>query len=193
MSKSDEQYQSAKSSYDTAVQNYNDTLSKYTGNAGYKNSVSQAKETSNNLSAQQARGAAAQAQSAARSSGMSKAAAAAMGSQQAANAYQNSYANNFNNQQSSAYQAGNAAVGGANTNMQSAQNQIGISQSQDQAKWDRTWGAAGQALNAAGQIVGGVATISDERLKNYKLITEKYISKPDMSVRIKSLKWEPKK
>lgn len=167
MSKSSDNYADAKSSYDTAVNNYNNALSTYAGNAGYKNSVTQARESANNLSAQQARGAAAQAQSAARSAGMSKAAAAAMGAQQSANAYTNAYNNNFNTQQNAAYQAGSDYTAGKSNVMSAQQNQQNYGLQADQNKWNRTWGAIGSGINALGSAASLFA-LSDERLKDVK-------------------------
>lgn len=172
MSSTNNRYEDAAKKYETAV-------NQYTGNAGFQNSLQQAKQGAG-VEAVQAGN---RAQTQARSAGMSKAAAALMG----ANDTSNQYLNSFNNQQNNAMNMGNA-------NVQARNNQMSAGMTEGQNAYNRAWGNVGTVANMGGQVVGGIAkamTMSDERLKHYREVSSKVCKKPECS--IKSLKLEIKK
>src|SRR5574344_2036866 len=141
-----------------AQQGFNDASSKYTGNAGYQNSIEQASKGAG-VSAEGSRQQAAQA---ARNAGLNKMGAAALGASQGANAYGNS----FDNQQSQAASQGQAAVNAAQ------QNYNNIS-SERQNQYNRNWTTAGNIMSTVGSGVGLAMLASDERLKNYYNVSKK--------------------
>lgn len=136
----------------------NSASNKYTGNAGYQNSINQGK-----IGAQEAaKGAQAQSSTAARNSGMTKSQAAAMGSQQNAT----SYLNSFSDQQNRAYQAGmdNVSVQkGKLDNSTAAMNSFASTAAgQKQAEQNYGKDLLGAGLTAVGSAV---AAASDHNLK----------------------------
>src|SRR5574344_108785 len=133
----------------SAQNKYNDLLSKYTGNAGYQNSLEQAGKGA----AVESESAGAQAQSQARQAGMSKAQAAAMG----ANTASEQYGKSFTDQQAKAADQGNTAV----TNQQTEGNN----------RYNRAWGNFGAGANLVGSAIKTATTISDERAKNAVKLT----------------------
>ena len=160
----------------------NKASNKYTGNAGYQNSINQGK-----IGAQEAaKGAQAQSSTAARNSGMTKAQAAAMGSQQNAN----SYLNSFSDQQNKAYQAGmdNVSVqkgklDNSTASMNSFAGQYG-GQKQAQVKSQNELigagvTAAGSALaalsdhNLKEDIVDVSTSAASDKLANYRKVSKK--------------------
>src|SRR5574344_109235 len=141
-----------------AQQGFNDASSKYTGNAGYQNSIEQASKGAG-VSAEGSRQQAAQA---ARNAGLNKMGAAALGASQGANAYGNS----FDSQQSQAASQGQAAVNAAQ------QNYNNIS-SERQNQYNRNWTTAGNIMSTVGSGVGLAMLASDERLKNYYNVSKK--------------------
>lgn len=145
--------------YTSALEAYHKAQEQYAGNEGYRNALDTAKGTTSELTAQQAQGATASAQDAARKAGYTKAQAAAIGAGKGADTYINQYAGNLATQQSQAGSYGDKTLG-------AKQAETGMAQSQDEAEWNRGWGAAGNALSAAGEIGGAVGSIiSDERTK----------------------------
>ena len=170
----------------------NSASNKYTGNAGYKNSINQGK-----IGAQEAaKGAQAQSSTAARNSGMTKSQAAAMGSQQNAS----SYLNSFSDQQNRAYQAGmdNVSVqkGKLDNSTNSMNSFANAYAGQQQAQTNAQNNLIGAGLTAAGSAVSAlsdcnlkenVVDVSD-RLDNYKRLSKrvKYHGKNG----IKLLKYE---
>ena len=91
--------------------------------------------------------------------------------QQAANLGSQQY------QQSAALSAGNAAIGGAGT-------QLSAGQAEGQAEYDRTWGNWGNALGIGGSLL---KSFSDENLKHYRECSKKVTYKSPS--KIKSLKY----
>ena len=154
---------------DSAMNKYQQMADKYTGNAGYQNSINQASS-----------GAATAAESgrqsimnAARSTGASKASAAA----KAASATANNYLQNFNTQQQNAYKAGTDAVSSAGDISSQQQNLTQQKTNQRNTNRSFIYNTAGNIMNGTGnalsnsssgilQGIGTVASIfSDEKLK----------------------------
>lgn len=174
----------------------NSASNKYTGNAGYKNSINQGK-----IGAQEAaKGAQAQSSTAARNSGMTKSQAAAMGSQQNAS----SYLNSFSDQQNRAYQAGmdNVSVQkGKLDNSTAAMNSFAnTAAGQKQAQVNSRNNLIGAGVTAAGSALAAlsdhnlkedVVNVSSDKLDNYRKVSKKvkYHGKNG----IKLLKYEFKK
>lgn len=170
----------------------NSASDKYTGNAGFQNSINQGK-----IGAQEAaKGAQAQSSTAARNSGMTKSQAAAMGSQQNAS----SYLNSFSDQQNKAYQAGmdNVSVqkGKLDNSTASMNSFANAYAGQQQAQTNAQNNLIGAGLAATGSAVSAlsdcnlkenVVDVSD-RLDNYKRLSKrvKYHGKNG----IKLLKYE---
>lgn len=153
--------------YTSAMNNYNrlnsqleNQVNQYTGNAGYQNSLKQAALGAGNL----ASGMGAAIQNNARNAGMNKAQAAAMG----ANTMNSAYANQFNNQQTQASNAGQNAIAGTNqiagNNLQGAN----MESNEQQNRYSRAWNNVGNALSMAGSgIQAGVNMFSDETKKDF--------------------------
>ena len=146
--------------YTSALEAYHRAQEQYAGNEGYKNALDTARGTTSELTARQAQGATASAQDAARKAGYTKAQAAAIGAGRGADTYINQYASNLASQQGQASSFGDKALG-------AKQAEVNAGQAQDEAEWNRGWGAAGNALSAAGEIGGAIGGIvsSDERSK----------------------------
>lgn len=174
----------------------NSASNKYTGNAGYQNSINQGK-----IGAQEAaKGAQAQSSTAARNSGMTKSQAAAMGSQQNAS----SYLNSFSDQQNRAYQSGmdNVSVQkGKLDNSTAAMNSFAnTAAGQKQAQVNSRNNLIGAGVTAAGSALAAlsdhnlkedVVNVSSDKLDNYRKVSKKvkYHGKNG----IKLLKYEFKK
>ena len=140
-------------------------MNKYTGNAGYQNSLTQAGKGA----AVESESAGAQAQSQARQAGMSKAQAAAMG----ANNASEQYGKSFTDQQAKAADQGNTAVDAQSTNVSNASTEY-------QNKYNRAWGNVGNSAGIAGSLVGGIvrsAAACDENLKDYYKLSDRYSSR----------------
>lgn len=159
----DPEYNTQADYYKNLRGQYEGSLNKYTGNAGYQNSLEQGKVGANIASI----GAEQSAARTARTSGMSSAAASAMGGSQAAKGYYDA----FGQQQNAAYQAGLSNVQGYNQAMQNQQNLMQMQQKQKDAEYNRAWGNVGNSLGIAGSFI---SAMSDSTLKNYYKISEKY-------------------
>lgn len=217
--------------YETAAMAYQAAANKYSGAEGYNESLNAAQngvgitDTANakgmeqskeqtRLSNEEARKYArsqaeaaathtqGQATTAARSAGMNKAQAAMLGSQQNANAYQNAYANaynqqlglsnantqnsianysnNMNNQQATMANMGNANINAKGQYLAAAQ-QAG------QQEYENKWGNVGNTLGLIGSFI---KPFSDEKLKHYRECSKKVVvNSPN---KIKSLKYVAK-
>jgi len=149
---------STNSDYVTARDNYNSLLGKYTGNAGYENSLTEAAKGA----ATSSQAAGAQAQSQARQAGMTKAQAAAMG----ANNASEQYGKSFTDQQTAAQKSGESATEGAKETMSSEQ-------TEGNNKYNRAWGNVGGITNAVGAVGKGVVDIaSDKNMKTSRVISK---------------------
>ena len=159
----DPEYNTQAEYYKSLRGQYDDSLNKYTGNAGYQNSLEQGK-----IGAQTASVGAEQAAArTARTGGMSAASSSAMGSAQGAKGYYDA----FNQQQNAAYQSGLSNVQGYN---QAMSNQLGLMETQQKekdAEYNRAWGNVGNTLGIVGSFISAA---SDANLKNYYKISEKY-------------------
>jgi len=142
---------------------YEDSLSNYTGNTGYQNSLEQGRIGADLMS----QGTANKAAATAKSSGLSAASAARAGADSAANGYYDA----FGQQQGAAYQAGLANVQGYNQAMQNQGNLMQTQQKQKDAVYNRAWGNVGNSLGIVGSFI---SAMSDSTLKNYYKISEKY-------------------
>ena len=176
----------------------NSASDKYTGNAGYQNSINQGK-----IGAQEAaKGAQAQSSTAARNSGMTRSQAAAMGSQQNAA----SYLNSLSDQQNKAYQAGmdNVSVqkGKLDNSAASMNSFANAYAGQQQAQTNAQNNLIGAGLTAAGSAVAALSdhnlkedvvdvSTNNDKLDNYRKVSKKvkYHGKNG----IKLLKYELKK
>lgn len=147
---------STNSDFESAQSKYNDLMNKYTGNAGYQNSLTQAGKGA----AVESESAGAQAQSQARQAGMSKAQAAAMG----ANNASEQYGKSFTDQQAKAADQGNNAV----TNQGTA---VTNEQTEGNNRYNKAWGNVGAGANLIGSAIKTATTISDERAKNAVKLT----------------------
>ena len=159
----DPEYNTQANYYKNLRGQYDDSLNRYTGNAGYQNSVNQASYGANLAS----QGATRKAASMASTAGLTKSAAAARGAEAASQGYYDA----FGQQQGAAYQSGLSNVQGYNQEMQ---NQIGLMQTQQKqkdAEYNRAWGNLGNGLGIAGSFI---SAMSDATLKNYYKISEKY-------------------
>lgn len=159
----------------------NSAANKYTGNAGYQNSINQGK-----IGAQEvAKGAQAQSTTAARNAGMTRSQAAAMGSQQNAAAY----LNGFSDQQNKAYQAGmdNVSVqkGKYDNSMNAMNSFAGQYAGQKQAQVKSGNELIGAGVTAAGSALAAlsdhnlkkdvidVSSTSADKLNNYRKVSKK--------------------
>ena len=161
MSSADPEYNAQAAYYKNLRGQYEDSLSNYTGNAGYQNSVNQATYGANLAS----QGAARKASSMASTAGLTKSAAAARGAEAASQGYYNA----FGQQQNAAYQSGLANVQGYNQAMQNQGNLMQMQQQQKDAEYNRAWGNVGNSLGIAGSFI---SAMSDANLKNYYKISE---------------------
>lgn len=182
-SDSSKEYKQGMNQYNNALSNQQSSVNQYTGNAGYKNALEQAKQGA----AMTAGLAGQQAQQAARNAGMSKAQAAMLGANQAASAY----GNNFNTQQNMASNAGNQNVYGTQGLTSATQF---IPQSAMQEK-NNQYNRATQNLATIGQVAGNIGSalvgLSDERMKEIvDDATERYGSLSKMIEGIDSYKFE---
>jgi hypothetical protein len=132
-------------------------VNKYTGNAGYQNSLEQATKGAQ----VQANANVAQQKNALRNAGQSNAGAAILASQNVANQYNNA----FNNQQSQAANMGQNAV---NSKFQLEQQQ-----------YQNNWNNVGQGLQLAGTAAQTIGMLSDENCKDKINLTkaDEYIKK----------------
>lgn len=162
-SSTNNQWESAYSNYNKLQNRANSLSDKYSGNAGYENSLTQAAKGAN-VEAQQAGN---NAMSSARAAGLSKSAAATLGAQQTANAYGNS----FTGQQEKAATQGQNAVSNANTSVSNQNNAMTAAQNEGNNRYNRSWGNVGFWTGTIGSI------LSDERMKSYKKITDSYFNK----------------
>ena len=156
-SSTNNQWESAYSNYNKLQNRANSLSDKYSGNAGYENSLTQAAKGAN-VEAQQAGN---NAMSSARAAGLSKSAAATLGAQQTANAYGNSFAN----QQAQAASQGQNAVNNANQSVSNQAGAMNSSQTEGNNRYNRSWGNVGFWTGTVGSL------LSDERLKSYKKIS----------------------
>lgn len=159
----DPEYNTQANYYKNLRGQYENSLNKYTGNAGYQNSIEQGKIGANIASI----GAEQSAARTARTGGMSAASASAMGGSQAAKGYYGA----FGQQQGAAYQAGLSNVQGYNQEMQNQINLMQTQQKQKEGEYNRAWGNVGNSLGIAGSFM---SAMSDATLKNYYKISEKY-------------------
>lgn len=139
------------SNYDSSRKKYQQNIDQYTGNEGYKNSLTQAGEgaqiAANNIFAQQ--------KNALRNAGQTNSGAAIL----AANNVANQYANQLANQQSMAANMGNQAV--------SAQEQnASLNLQGDQQRYQNNWNNVGQSLQLAGTAAQTIGMLSDENCKD---------------------------
>ena len=86
-----------KKRYNTAVENYNNLLDKYTGQTGFENLNKMVEDRATKLAQSAGSIAGNQAQTQARNAGMSKAMSAMLAAQQGSNAVQNQYGNLYGN------------------------------------------------------------------------------------------------
>ena len=154
MSSTNSGYQSAYSQYQQAMQDYKETASKNTGEAGYRKSVQMGSQGANTV----AGGAQQQAQNAYRNAGMSKAQAANLGAGQGSQAYQQNFSNQ---QQQGANQLANEVTAKGNSANQ-ASTAAQMQQQEGQNRYNRAWGNLGNTMGIVGSLVGAA---SDERLK----------------------------
>ena len=159
---------SSESEYDKAKRKYEEAIQQYTGEAGYKAALNTAIGATKNLSNIAAQGAIAQAQTGARQSGMSKAQAAMLGSQQGSTAYQNAFNNNISNQQNQAFTSNLNKVSALGSKVGQDFNKLTADRQND-------YNNVSLGLGAAGTVLG----LSDERLKNYKIISKKIKRSPN--------------
>src|SRR5574344_69014 len=163
LSSTNSQWESAYNKYNTLQNKANSLSDKYSGNAGYENSLAEASKGAN-IQAQQTGN---ESLSAARAAGMTKSAAATLGAQQTANAYGNSFAN----QQAQAASQGQNAVSNANTSVSNQAGAMNSSQTEGNNRYNRSWGNVGFVTGTLGSL------LSDERMKSYKKITDSYFNK----------------
>ena len=130
----------------------------YTGNEGYANSIRQGLTGANVTAANAGK----QATSAARNAGMNKARAAQLGAESASNAY----GNNFANQQNTAANMGNQAIGANQALTSGYMGQAGLAQGEKQNVYGRAANNAGMIRDAALGLGGLLTALSDERCKN---------------------------
>ena len=159
---------SSESEYDKAKRKYEEAIQQYTGEAGYKTALNTAIGATKNLSNIASQGAIAQAQTGARQSGMSKAQAAMLGSQQGSTAYQNAFNNNISNQQNQAFTSNLNKVSALGSKVGQDFNKLTADRQNDYNNVSLGFGAAGTVLG-----------LSDERLKNYKIISKKIKRSPN--------------
>lgn len=157
------EYNSAASNWQRAYDATSDAVNKYTGNAGYQNSIEQGKIGADYAS----RGAAINALGAARSAGVSKSRAATMGAEQGAKGYYDA----FNSQQQQAGSLGTATVNAQNQLLQSDRDRMQSALQHKQDTYNYAWGNIGNTLGIFGSIT---SAMSDSNLKNYYNISEKY-------------------
>ena len=162
-SSTNSQWESAYNNYSTLQNKANSLSDKYSGNAGYENSLAEASKGAN-IQAQQTGN---ESLSAARAAGMTKSAAATLGAQQTANAYGNSFAN----QQAQTASQGQNAVSNANTSVSNQNNAMTAAQNEGNNRYNRSWGNVGFVTGTLGSL------LSDERLKSYKKISGDYFNK----------------
>lgn len=142
LSSTNDNYESAKAAYQSLA-------NRYTGNAGYQNSLDNAAKGSTAVS----NGVAAQTKAAARNAGLSKSAAAALGQSNV----QKAYTDAFTGQQESAYKAG---LDSANA----AKDVMTTEQTEGNNRYDRAAGNTTAAVQGAGTLAS--ALLSDETMKD---------------------------
>ena len=142
LSSTNDNYESAKAAYQALA-------NRYTGNAGYQNSLDNAAKGSTAV----ANGVASQTKAAARNAGLSKSAAAALGQSNV----QKAYTDAFTGQQESAYKAG---LDSANA----GKDVMTTEQTEGNNKYDRAAGNATAAVQGAGTLAS--ALLSDETMKD---------------------------
>lgn len=153
--------QNAINQYGNAINKQANINDKYTGNAGYQNSINQGLQGA----AVTANQAGLQSQNAARNMGLSKGAAAMMGSQNAANAF----GTNFTNQQGQAANLGQQAVQANAMNANQLSNLANINMQEQQNKYNRSAANAARVGNVIGNVgstLTGLFGLSDERCKD---------------------------
>lgn len=144
------------SGYNSAAKEYKKLQAQYTGNAGYENSLKQAGKGAS----VQAANTRAEQQTAMRNAGRSSNAAAIL----AANNVANNYNQAFQGQQNMAYNAG--------TDKLNSQGQyMGSQQTEGQNRYNRAWGNLGAGTGIFGSVMGGIASISDEKCKDAVKLT----------------------
>lgn len=178
------EYENAYNNYTKAINDYTkvaqeaysdayDNSKKYVGEQGYKRALDLGKKGATSAS----NSSISQGISSARASGMNKAQASAMGNQSAIN----TYGNQLNNQQQSAYSSGQDSVtneynrangiGGIYANRANLAGQATASQqAEGNNVFNRAWGN-----------IGGIGSLltSDERLKKYQDISTSFCKKSD--------------
>lgn len=142
LSSTNDNYESAKAAYQALA-------NRYTGNAGYQNSLDNAAKGSTAV----ANGVASQTKAAARNAGLSKSAAAALGQSNV----QKAYTDAFTGQQESAYKAG---LDSANA----GKDVMTTEQTEGNNKYDRAAGNATAAVQGAGTLAS--ALLSDASMKD---------------------------
>lgn len=130
--------------YKNAASLYEQYSKKNTGKKGYDNTLEMAQKGANST----ALGLQSQVQTAARNSGMSRSAAAMMGQNAMSSAYNNAFANQ---QQQAGQQLGNQ--------LNAQGNLMNSHQAEGQNEFNRGWGAAANAVGAAGELIGSAAKI----------------------------------
>lgn len=178
MSSTNSQWESAYDQYSNLQNRASSAADKYTGNAGYENSLTEAAKGANI----RAQAAGDQATQAARSAGMSKAAAANLGAQQTAQGY----GSGFDTQQQNALASGSNAVSAANQAVSNQSGALNSSQTEGNNRYNRAWGNTGFITGTIGSL------LSDERLKSYKKITSEVFAAPKVEPKISDLIWKQK-
>ena len=153
--------------YKAANQQAYDRSKKYIGDEGYKRSLDRGAEGAQRVS----EGAVGLATGAARGAGLTPAQAAMMGGQQAAQAY----GQNFQNQQTAAYNSGLDVVNTEQARLAGQGNVANLRSTDASAKrdersqdYEQGMGIAGQVTGAASAGIGAASIIgSDNRLKKY--------------------------
>lgn len=138
------------SDYKSAFNNINNGINNYSGNAGYENSLNQAKIGAGTI----ANDIGAKAAQASRNAGLSKAQAAALGSSSAAT----NYANNLNSQQQNVMSLGNQ-------NVANSLAQANLASAEKQNSFNRANQNLNTITNLAGNLGSTLTALSDERCK----------------------------